>query len=622
MPSLYEDQSLLVDSDESIERQGEQPTPWRKLEIPTPNLEPILQKIKFFVEKLRAVIELITGLVEMILTFLAAIADPIATLIREILDQIRQLLEKYLEDAGLYALHVPFAKRMMYSSGGTSTDLTGNFSWSFKSPVVGASEKTSMSFFNNKGGLNDPKLSEEERRMRVQMNEGRGGNAGFIRTVASSLYDSRDHCRPQFMSQDDYIAAGVLVMGSDFDPFGFISSLWKFKGLFGDLFNMSDGMPDLPRPKNLRAETILGPGWKNRPHGYKGDFQALLTWDSMDFPIHTIPDLGGVIVVPTRTAVIALKNDMGKVPSTNVAQLFGTQDITNGMSSGGAVVIDERRFIPGETMFVTSTLETTKDDVWHFYIAWFLKGFNRTEDFAKAKGNDLGYWYLSNAARVTPMQTASAGTPPDWVRTPSVADVFPTLAFVIRRLTALIEYFASYIPTAIEHFQKYIEFMRSEIQRYERLVNLIIDEVLYLLKLLDVKSIGGLYAHSFVGKGGNEYFISELIRSMSKGYPNAPPFFNGNEFVTGVVLLAGGAKANVESAGPLFELLFGDGSDSISAQKKELMDSIGAQVLAIEAEVTAEDTTLVPKSDTLEELKLCDRSAPPRIGFGPNLQPT
>jgi hypothetical protein len=605
-------------NDTAVETQGAQPTPWRKLELPTPNLEPILRKIQSFVEKLKAVIELITGLVEMILNFLAALADPIAALIREILDQIRELLEKYLTDAGLFALYVPFAKRMMYSAGGTSKDLTGNFSWSFKQPVVGASENTSVSIFNNKGGINDPLMTEDERQMLVQVNQGRGGNAGFLRTVAASLNDSRDHSRPQFMSEDDYIAAGVLVLGSDVDPFGFLDAVWKFKGLFGDLFAMSDGMPDLPRPKNLKAETILGPGWKNKPHGAKGDFQALLTWDSMNMPIHTIPDLGGVIVVPTRMAVIALKNNLGKVPSSTIVDLFGTRDITKGMTVGGATVVDERRFIPGETMFVASELETSRDDVWHFYIAWYLTGYNRTEDFAKAKGNELGYWYLSNAARVTPMQTASSGTPPDWVRIPSLADVLPSLAFVIRRLTALIEYFASYIPTAIEHFSKYIKFMRSEIQRYERLVTLIIDEVLAMIKLLDIKSLGGLYAHSYSGRGGNTYLMNEMRKSMSKGYPNAPPFFDGTEFVTGIVLVAGGAAANVEAATPLFDLLFGNGDDSYSAKQKELMDSLGDQVTLIEQVMSPEDA---PPSDNLDGLKLCQRPAPPTIVFNANLEP-
>jgi len=613
MPSL---------TDITNESQGAQPPPWRKLEIPMPNLEPILKKIQSFVEKLKAVIELITGLVEMILNFLAAVADPIAALIRAILDQIRQLLEKYLEDAGLYAMYVPFAKRMMYSAGGTSKDLTGNFSWDFKKPVVGnGGQNTSVSFFNPNGALDDPNMSENERAMRVQANEGRGGNAGFLRTVTASLNDSRDHCRPQFMSQDDYIAGGVLVMGSDFDPFGFLDALWRFKGLFGDLFAQSDGMPDFPKPTNLKAEVILGPG--SRPHGVEGSFQALLTWDSMKLPIHTLPDLGGVIVMPSRMAVIALKNDLGKIPSSNVMQMFGTRDITKGMTVGGATVVEERRFIAGETMFVAPELKTTRDDVWHFYIAWFLRGFNQTEDFAKAKGNDLGYWYLSNAARVTPIQTASSGTPPDWVRTPSIADVLPPLAWLIKKIVALIEYFASYIPTALEHFRKYIEFMRSEIQRYERIVTRILDEVISLLKLLNITSIGGLYARTFSGQGGNAYFTQELYKSMSKGYPNAPPFFNGNEFVTGVVLLAGGAKPNVEAAKPLLELLFGSGEDSLSAQKKELMDSLRDQGTLIEEAITGvdEDPTLAPKSDTLSGLTLCTRPTTPAIAFGPNLFP-
>jgi hypothetical protein len=219
------------------------------------------------------------------------------------------------------------------------------------------------------------------------------------------------------------------------------------------------------------------------------------------------------------------------------------------------------------------------------------------------------------------MQTASSGTPPDWVRTPSIADVLPTLSYVIKRLTALIEYFASYIPTALEHFSKYIQFMRSEIQRYERLVTRIIDEVLAMIRLLDVKSFGGLYAHSYKGRGGNAYLMDEMRKSMSKGYPNAPPFFDGTEFVTGVVLVAGGAAANVESAAPLFDLLFGNGDDSVSAKQKELMDSLGDQVTLIEQTIEGEPTTGKSFADTIAGLTLCNRPDPAVIVFGSNLEP-
>lgn len=605
--------------DTLVQSQGDGRTPWRSLSIPVPNLEPILTKIKSFIDKLKAVIELVVGLIDMILSFIAALADPLAALIRALLDQIRQLISRYLEDVGLYALYVPFGKRMMYNAFGLPRDLTPNVYTEYKKPILGGgSQNTSASLFTTSNDLNNPSLTPEQRRFLADANQYSGGNAGFYNTVAASLMDSRDHCRPQFLSQDDYIAGGVMVFGSDFDPFGFLNTLFKFVGLFGDIFAASSGIPDLPRPKNLRAEVILGPF--TRAHGVDGTFQALLQWDSMDLPVHSIPDLGGIIVMPIRMAVIAVKNSIGTTTATNVVDLFGTQALTKGMTSGNAQVIEEKLFIPGETMYVTSELSSSRDDIWTFYVAWSLYGFNKKDNPSKAQPNDLGYWYLSNAARLTPIQTASSGTPPDWVRTPSVSELFPPLAWFMKRLVALIETFASYIPTAMEHLSKYIDFMRREILRYERIIQNILTEFKKLVDMLSVTTLGGFYTKMFSGKGGNSYFMGDLSQSLSEGYPNAPPFHNGDEYVAGLVVLAGGPQAKVAAAQPLLELIFGSpSSSSIAESTDDLMGSIGAQVDTIQA--TWNPETNLNASNTLEGLTLCVRPDPPTIPFGDNLEP-
>lgn len=610
-------------SDILVQEQGGGPTPWRSLSIPMPNIEPIIEKLQSFITNLKTVIDLILGLIDTLLAFIVAIADPLAALIRAILDQIRALLEKYLEGAGLFALYVPFAKRMTLSLPNTTFDLTINPSVTFDKPVMGGGgQPTSISLFTDKNALNDKRYSDSTRRLLANASKRGGGNAGFYRTVAASLADSRDHCRPQFMSPNDYVAGGVIVFGSDFDPFRFLEGLLAFKGLFGELFAMSGGIPDLPKPKNLKAESIFGFGLENQPaHGEKGKFQALLMWDIPDLPVHTIPDLGGIIVVPKRLAVIAVKNNVAKSYASNVYQLFGTKELTKGMEVNGAYVLDEKVYIPGETMYVTTTLDTARDDIWTFYLAYSLQGYNQTDNFAKSQGNYLGYWYLSNSARLTPMQIATSGTPPDWVRTPSIADLLPPLAAAMRSLVAFLETLASYIPSALEYLAKFIDFMRSELRRYERMIDNILSQISALLEMLKIGTLGGFYTKSFYGKGGNQFFLNDLAQSLSEDYPNAPPFHNGDEFVTGLIVLAGGTQPTVQAAQPLLSLLFG--SDNISSQARDVMDSLGEQEDALQLAWDEALGVTPPQEDKepFSGLVLCQPPSAPVIPFNVDLTP-
>jgi hypothetical protein len=608
-------------TDALIETQGDGRTPWRSLSIPVPNLEPILTKIKDFVDKLKAVISLVVGLVDMILSFISALADPLAALIRALLDQIRALLNQYLEDAGLYALFVPFGKRMMYNTftpiSSQTRDATPDATAEMRKPMLGSSEGTSVSLFTSTNDPNKPSLTAQQRKFMANANQFSGGNAGFYRTVCESLADSRDHCRPQFLSPDDYVAGGVMLFGSDFDPFGFLNSFFKFSGMFGDIFAASSGIPDLPKPRNLRGEVVLGP--HSRPHGEEGKFMALLQWDSMNLPVHSLPDLGGVIVMPIRMAVIAVRNNLASSAASNVMDLFGTKALTKGMHVGDAWVIEEKIFVPGETMYLTEELQSYRSDVWTFFVAWSLYGFNKKDNPAKAKPSDIGYWYLSNAVRLTPMQTASAGTPPDWIRTPSVSELLPPLAWFMRRLVIVIETLASYVPSAIEHLRKYVDFMRREILRYESIIQNILTEFKKLLDLLNIQTLGGIYTKMFSGKGGNAFFTSSLAESLAEGYPNAPPFHNGDEYVTGLILLAGGAQPKVAAAQPLLELMFGDattGEGGIANDTADLMDSLGAQVDLIQ-----ETWSPTPKEESLEGLVLCNRPEPKVVPFGADLNP-
>jgi hypothetical protein len=116
--------------------------------------------------------------------------------------------------------------------------------------------------------------------------------------------------------------------------------------------------------------------------------------------------------------------------------------------------------------------------------------------------------------------------------------------------------------------------------------------------------------------------MNDLASSLSDDYPNAPPFHNGDEFVSGLILLAGGPKLKVDAAKPLLELVFGNsstGDGGIANNAKDLMDSLGAQVDLIQ------DTWSPPANpnepNTLQGLTLCVRPDPPTIPFRSDMTP-
>jgi hypothetical protein len=220
------------------------------------------------------------------------------------------------------------------------------------------------------------------------------------------------------------------------------------------------------------------------------------------------------------------------------------------------------------------------------------------------------------------MQIATSGTPPDWVRTPSVADLLPPLAAAMRSLVAFLEMLASYLPSILEYLKKFIDFMRSELARYERMIDNILNQIKALLEMLKIGTLGGIYTKMFSGKGGNQFFLNDLAKSLSEDYPNAPPFHNGDEFVTGLVVLAGGSYPTVQAAQPLIELLFG--SDNINSQARDVMDSLGTQEDALQL---AWDDALgnAPKEEDKEPmmgLTLCNRPTAPLIPFMADLTPS
>lgn len=549
---------------------------WQKLEIKIPDLD--LTPLQEIIDKIKEFIQVIVTILETILTIIAAIADPLVEAIKKLLEKIKSLVEGFLEDLGAYALYVPIRKRLMTKFLGLG-DVTP--SWAGQ-----------LGIFGEPSSPMNP-ATPELNQFLVDANRYNGGNYGFFATVLESLYDEGDIARPQFMEETDYVGGYVLLMGTDFDPLGFLDDIWVFFGLF----NFPDTIPKAPRPKGLKAHAMTEIVDKK--------FTVLLTWDLPEVPVNTLMDLGSIILWPSRYAVIRVKNDVRALGAASVIDLMGTRTISAGdkFNNGDAEVLVEDEYDLTRMSYFDEDVPCSKGDSYYYAVAWKLKAFGAdATDLSAEKGTDLDYWYISNVARVTPFPILPASTPPDWVRTPSISSLFPEFAALLRRIVLELENIANKFFGAVDMLKQYVEFLKSEIQRYEALVNKILDELKKLLAKFKMPK-AGIYMRKFKGQGGNSFFLSDLASSLMQGYENAPPFHRGDEFVTGAIFLAGAPEEGVVDA--FIELLgvfFGGSED------ESLSSAIGDLMVAVD---NAEDTYFGPNMETAVEEP---------VAFRPNMQ--
>lgn len=597
---LQKSQSLFWES-----KPGTPTAAWGKLELSIPDFGP-LEKIANIIDELRKVLNAVVSLLEMIANLIIGLKDAAAAIIKKIIDQIKAFLEGLLEDAGLYAIFIPNGKRFNTTFAGFG-DLTPPASKLFAPAPT------------------DQPMSESYRKFLVNANRYSGGNAGFYRQVAASLQDKGDRNRPQFMNESDWVGGLVMMLGTNIDPFGFLDDMWRLKGTFGSLFK-STAETKVPKPENLTAYALTKPGNDKK-------LSVLLKWDTLDVPFMTLPDLGNMILIPRRRAIFAIRNNILASTANNVVELIGTRDISSSTKKGDDIwVVSEAEFKLGENSYVVRDLPVADGDTYYFAIAWQLTAYDgatglvaEAGGWSEKTGTELQYWDLSNRAQVYPFPTYPDSTPPDWVRTPSVAEIIPPLAYFIRVAAGYIEALAARLEVPGNMLKDYVAFLKAEILRYETIVEDILLQIQALTNLLRLpEKLGGVYIRAFEGEGGNQYLLSDLANSLSDGFPNAPPFHRGDEYVMGVILMAGGPKARVQASTALLRAIFASGSSEVES----LADSLGAAIGDLEEATFGADLNATTEAEatvfdeSLQPLKLCTVPVADTITFSDDLQPT
>jgi hypothetical protein len=588
---------------------GDPAAAWGKLELAIPDFGP-LERIAKIIDELRKVLTAVVNLLEVIANLIIGLKDAAAALIKEIIDQIKAFIEGLFEDAGIYAIFIPNGKRFNTTFAGFG-DITPPASKLFAPAPT------------------DLVMSDDTRKFLVNVNRYNGGNAGFYRQVAASLQDKGDRNRPQFMSEADWVGGLVMMIGTNIDPFGFLDDLWRLKGTFGQLFKAT-GETKVPKPENLQAYALVKPTSLAKPANGK-KLSVLLKWDTLDVPFVTLPDMGGIIVVPKRRAIFAIRNNIQASTANNVIELVGTRNITASTKHGNDIwVVNEGEYKLGENSLIIRDLPIDDGDIYHFAMAWQLTAYDGVNSiiaeaggWSASTGKNLGYWDLSNMPQLYPFPTSPDSTPPDWVRTPSVAELIPPIAYFIRNVAGYLEAIAARLEVPGNLLKDYVAFLKAEMLRYEAIVTDILLQIRSITELLRLpEKLGGVYLRAFQGSGGNQYFLSDLANSLSEGFPNAPPFHRGDEYVMGVVLMTGGPKARVVASTALLEAIFVGGTGEVEVLADTLGDAIGGLEEATFGENLNEgEEETATFNDALEPLKLCTVPIPLKTQFGDDLQP-
>lgn len=577
-------------------------TKWVKADIAIPDTE-WASKFAEYIDKAKALLDALVTLLEGLVDFLVGlIEDAFIKLIKTLIQMIKDALQSFLDDIGLYVLFVPIRKRLMTSFMGLGDITPSNKALSFL-------------FQNNPEYLESQAGEPVSQTFLNDLNRYSGGNYGFYTTVVESLYDIGDIHRPQFDSPNDYVAGTVMMIGTPLDVFGLLDDLWRLFGMFGDLAK-GVSPATVPIPTGLKARAITYP----TDAKHKASF--LLEWDIPAFPLSSLPDFNNVIYEPTRYAVIAVKNDVVAAGAQNVMQLLGTRDLHEGLMAraGNVVVLKEDKWNYTKAAYIARDLDAVKDDGFYFFLAWKceLKKFNKSL-------GELNYWSLSNCAYVVPYPTLPRSVPPDWVRTPSVAELFPQLGMLIRLMIAQLEKLADRLISPAELVKQYVEFLKSEVERYSELVDTILEQVKRIAEMLQLPtSLGGIYLRNFFGKGGNNFFMTDLGNSLMPGFPEVPPFLRGDEYVAGVIFLVGGNRPDVEGYYKMLQALFPAKGD-----KENMVASLGQPVTEMEQQIFGEDIQ-VSEPEAIFDESLCPITAGsaidpaseiPKVTFGEDFMP-
>lgn len=483
-------------------------------------------------------------------------------LVQRAVDAATSAVDGLLDDAGVYVLLVPLPKKGLAElvpeeRGAGSTFLESPTANLLKEPssrdaeAVAATPVWQLAF--------DPDT--------VFL----GGNAWFLRQLSESLHDAGDDGRPRF-EPDSAWAYTLLVAGAE-DATAVMSAATYFARLVGLGKSAHELPPDRSATSLVPQHVRVVPSSRART--------AVVTWDLA--PVSTVVGaLDNTTVVATHYAVIR-STDFRARMATKVSDLF-TEPLREGLTGGFGSEVVKLAAFDGVTCRWADPGPLTEGRDYYYHVSY------RTElrPADDAQRVDQGFVDLSSCApirldsggRVAPR---SAGNPPDWVRTPSVAHAIPAVGELIDKVKEYVRSFAASVNAVSDYDRSFVDFLAREADQYAAKADEL-TRYLDRVAAISIQPSAGVAAYVGQGTGGVGAFLGDVAKALDDTEDESrPQFDNGSEYVTGLVILAVGPDPTaVAKAFAAFDLFFGTPDE----------DPVLAGIASVNAQLAAQETQL------------------------------
>lgn len=488
-------------------------------------------------------------------------------------------IDGLLDDAGVYVLLVPLPKKGLAV---LAPEERGAGSTFLESPVANLLKDTGTRTADEVAAMPTWQLAFDPDNVFI------GGNAWFLRQVSESLHDAGDDGRPRF-ERDSAWAYTMLVAGAQ-DVTAVMSAATYFARLLGIGRNAHDLPPDRSAASLVPQHVRVSPSSRART--------AVITWDLV--PVSTVlTAFDAAQVLATHYAVIRSTDFRARL-ATKVVDLFD-EPLSEGLVGAyGAKVVKLASFDGVTSRWADPGPLTEGHD--YFYHVAFRTELRPADDGARI---DQGFVELSSCSalrlesggRVNPR---SGGNPPDWVRTPSVAQAIPAVGEFIDRVKEYVKSFAAAINSTSEYERTFVDFLGREADRYAAKAD---DLTRYLSRVtaLTLSPSAGVHAYVGTGTGGVGAFLGDVASALDNtNDENRPQFDFGSEYVTGVMLLAVGPDPSaIAKALAAFELFFGTPE----------ADPVLAAIASVNVQLAAQEAAAVA-------------AVAPPVAFDASMQPT
>lgn len=502
-------------------------TAWKNAPLPKlpPELAAAAQQVQSLTEIVRTGLTVVSDVLTLIAQLQVNFEDPVRAALQQVIQAIEAALDSLTADTAVYVLFVPVRRKVIVSPLiQEALSLTGIAN-------VPKNKSYDLQVLEAKLVASNPQVA------RFLKFPADGGNAGFLRTVSESTVDPADYNRPLFGPTAFVGGVHVLAGAPNYaDLLGFITAI-------DALFDQPRGLAvsGKPVPQNLRVDAI---------RLITGQPGAALSWDAQDRVV-PIPELDIVCAI-TRVAIIRSTNPEF-LSATSPEKLFGTSRLNKGMQSADGKtevidVVDVGTFVPTSYGDTTGTL--IDGTTYYYAVSFNLKTLPLAQLPTLDEQDDpvfRRFYKLSNVASVTPKQKSTRSglsTPADWQRTP-VLNVLPATGIIVDVIKSALREFSAGTASSTAALDNFIRFLQSEIEKVARYSDQIAAVIQTITSLLTQDAAVRIYARPFFGVGGTDFMVADLATSLSPENTDEgrPSFDRGDEFVTGIVLLAGAPSA-------------------------------------------------------------------------------